>query len=99
MRSSRPVFLSVHHNLTTGRRTHLGVLYNPPDDPTPDHHLWSAFEVLCFIEHVNGQQLLLLIMKQCNLPYPLARDEPSPFNFWTFATQCDDAHLVFDTLS
>ena len=34
--------------------THLRVLYNPLDQHAPHNRLWSAFEVLCFIEHVAG---------------------------------------------
>ena len=79
--------------------TNVGILYNPLDDFTAHRRLWSAFEVLCFIEHVAGKRILLFIMERRNLPYPLARDEPGPFNFWTFVMTCDDAHLLFDTLS
>ena len=76
--------------------THLGVPYNLLDDLTAHCRLWSAFKVLCFIDHVAGERVPLFIMKRhCNLPYPLARDEPSPFNFWTFAMKCSTRMLTY----
>ena len=75
--------------------THLGVPYNPLDDLTSHCCLWSAFKVLCFIDHVTGKQVPLFIMKQHNLPYPLAHDKPSPFNFWTFVIKCSIRMLTY----
>ena len=41
--------------------THLGVLYNPLDDLSAHHRLWSAFKVLCFVDHVAGERVPLTI--------------------------------------
>ena len=73
--------------------THLGVPYNPLDDLTAHCRLWSAFKVLCFIDHVAGKRVPFFIMKRRNLPYPLARDEPGPF--WTFVMKCSIRMLTY----
>ena len=53
------------------------------------------FIVACGLRSKYCATLIMLLVSEFHLPYPLARDEPGPFNFWTFVMKCSTRMLTY----